>query len=600
MTSSDCTIQELFTQLGYIFAVPNYQRCYVWEDQEVDAYLKDIDYCYGRNKDTHQYDHFFGQMILRLTEEDRASRQHFEIVDGQQRLTTFTLTVAACYRLILKKTKMMEDKTKSNALLILEDIGKDYLISKPHSGSVCRRLTLSIHDNPSLFAIAKLIAPCDLEEPFPQATYESQQRIYNAYYQIYSHLETMFELFEINEYAEEVKKFIDISAASLNVVVIKSTTLGYSYALYQIVNDRGVLLTPAELLKARTLELLSTNNALLLECENIWDDILIDSGNVTKSFLVWHYMSLQYKSPSKGKLHELYEKDILNCYGKRTISHQEQEDLVNSIRLLHKSVVMCRSLSKGVVPLDGVHSQIQDIYYSLVVGLKNEYAIPVFINILKIPKENQRKEIINYITLLLAKFFFVAKTMGGMHPNSIASLYFEISKLICGTPKNYHQCAEKCHTKIVDKGSFDIFKTKIEHEIYSKQATTSSKYLLYFLELFFNSENYTDSEILRRDNSMPVKFSDVSTEHIAARKSHGEDGIDLDPSERNFLGNLTLIGRELNTLLDNKKYEEKTPIYAASPYAMTRAVSSIAQWKKEEYEKRQDELVKKTLGVFNV
>ena len=178
MTSSDCTIQELFTQLGYIFAVPNYQRCYVWEDQEVDAYLKDIDYCYGRNKDTHQYDHFFGQMILRLTEEDRASRQHFEIVDGQQRLTTFTLTVAACYRLILKKTKMMEDKTKSNALLILEDIGKDYLISKPHSGSVCRRLTLSIHDNPSLFAIAKLIAPCDLEEPFPQATYESQQRIY--------------------------------------------------------------------------------------------------------------------------------------------------------------------------------------------------------------------------------------------------------------------------------------------------------------------------------------------------------------------------------------------------------------------------------------
>lgn len=103
MKSSDCTIKEMFSQLGYIFAVPNYQRCYVWEVQEVDAYLKDIDYCYEQNQYTHQYDHFFGQMILRLTEEDRASRQHFEIVDGQQRLTTFTLTIAACYRLILKK-----------------------------------------------------------------------------------------------------------------------------------------------------------------------------------------------------------------------------------------------------------------------------------------------------------------------------------------------------------------------------------------------------------------------------------------------------------------------------------------------------------------
>lgn len=63
-------------------------------------------------------------MILRLTEEDRASRQHFEIVDGQQRLTTFTLTIAACYRLILKKPIMMDDETKANALSVLKILVK--------------------------------------------------------------------------------------------------------------------------------------------------------------------------------------------------------------------------------------------------------------------------------------------------------------------------------------------------------------------------------------------------------------------------------------------------------------------------------------------
>ena len=77
MKSSDCTIKEMFSRLGYIFALPNYQRCYVWEEQEVEAYLKDIDYCYELNFSGQVYDHFFGQMILRLTEEDRASRQHF-------------------------------------------------------------------------------------------------------------------------------------------------------------------------------------------------------------------------------------------------------------------------------------------------------------------------------------------------------------------------------------------------------------------------------------------------------------------------------------------------------------------------------------------
>lgn len=600
MKSSDCTIKEMFSKLGYIFAVPNYQRCYVWEVQEVDAYLKDIDYCYEQNRCTHQYDHFFGQMILRLTEEDRASRQHFEIVDGQQRLTTFTLTIAACYRLILKKSTIMDDETKAKALSVLKNIGEDYLISAPRSGSICRRLTLSIHDNPSLFAIANLIDVYDPKETFPQATYESQKRIYVAYSRIYSHLEKKFENFETTEYANNIKNFIDISADSLNVVVIKSTTLGYSYALYQIVNDRGVLLTPAELLKARTLELLSTNNALLSECEKIWDDILIDSGNSTKNYLIWHYMSILYKYPSKGKLHELYEKDILNCYGKREISQQEQEELACGIRLLHKSVVICRDLSKGILPIDGLHSQIQDIYYSLVVGLKNEYAIPVFINILKVTKEELKIKMINYMLLLMAKFFFVAKTMGGMHPTSIASLYFEMSKLISENPEDYQLCTEKCRTKIAQKGSFDVFKAKIEHEIYSRQATTSSKYLLYFLELFFTTTNYTYSEILFRDNSMPVKFSDVSTEHIAARKLYGKDGISLGVNERNCLGNLTLIGKELNNLLDDKKYEEKRPIYSLSPYMMTRTVSNIVIWEKDEFEKRQVELINKTIEIFSI
>ena len=115
-----------------------------------------------------------------------------------------------------------------------------------------------------------------------------------------------------------------------------------------------------------------------------------------------------------------------------------------------------------------------------------------FLNILKVPTEELRTKIINFLTVLMAKFFFVAKTMGGMHPNSIASLYFEISKLISNTPTDYQLCTEKCHTKIIQKGSFDIFKAKIEHEIYSRQATTSSKYLLYFLELFYTVKSCID------------------------------------------------------------------------------------------------------------
>lgn len=142
MKSQDCTINEIFKELGYIFKTPNYQRYYVWESEEIGAYLKDIDYCYeiNNNDPAQKYDHFFGQIILRLCEEDRSARQHFEIVDGQQRLTTFTLTVAACYRLIMKKIEQIPENEKLQALNCLKEIKKDFLLSEPSSGSVYRRL----------------------------------------------------------------------------------------------------------------------------------------------------------------------------------------------------------------------------------------------------------------------------------------------------------------------------------------------------------------------------------------------------------------------------------------------------------------------------
>ena len=600
MKSQDCTINEIFKELGYIFKTPNYQRYYVWESEEIGAYLKDIDYCYeiNNNAPAQKYDHFFGQIILRLCEEDRSARQPFEIVDGQQRLTTFTLTVAACYRLIMKNIEQIPENEKSQALNCLKEIKKDFLLSEPSSGSVYRRLLLSEHDNPSLYAIVNFEG--GTAESFPEAQYESQKRIYNAYAQIYAHIENKFALIESSEYATTLKNYIDVFSSSLSVVVIKSTSLGYSYALYQIVNDRGVLLTPAELLKARTLELLAPTPSLFGECEKIWNDILSDEGSKTKNYLSWHYASLLYKNPTKDKLHEQYEKDILRCYGKRTITIEDQQNLANKIKELHQSILWSRSLSNGELPIEDIHSQIRDMYYALVIGLKNEYAIPLFINVLKIQNAELKINVINYMVLLLSKFFFVSKTIGSMHAGSVSSVYFDISRIIVTNPANYRESTNICQRKIIQKGIFDIFKTKISQEVYSKQSTTISKYLLYYLELFYLVQQYSCNEILQRDRSMPIKFSAISTEHIAARKSFDTDGIAIDANERNRIGNLTLIGTELNNSLDDQPYNNKRNIYAVSPYITTRSVASLAAWNRSEYETRQARLEDKIANIFTL
>ena len=136
--------------------------------------------------------------------------------------------------------------------------------------------------------------------------------------------------------------------------------------------------------------------------------------------------------------------------------------------------------------------------------------------------------------------------------------------------------------------------------MYSKQSTTISKYLLYYLELFYLVQQYSCNEILQRDRSMPIKFSAISTEHIAARKSFDTDGIAIDANERNRIGNLTLIGTELNNSLDDQPYNNKRNIYAVSPYITTRSVASLAAWNRSEYETRQARLEDKIANIFTL
>lgn len=68
------------------FRVPAYQRSYAWEVDHVDALLEDIREAIS-NKER---EYFLGSIVVTADESGR-----FEVVDGQQRLTTISLVLAA-------------------------------------------------------------------------------------------------------------------------------------------------------------------------------------------------------------------------------------------------------------------------------------------------------------------------------------------------------------------------------------------------------------------------------------------------------------------------------------------------------------------------
>jgi uncharacterized protein with ParB-like and HNH nuclease domain len=62
--------------------VPDYQREYVWTDKEVHQLLDDInDEMGGSAKE-----YFIGTILVSPTD----MKNHYEVIDGQQRLTTFS------------------------------------------------------------------------------------------------------------------------------------------------------------------------------------------------------------------------------------------------------------------------------------------------------------------------------------------------------------------------------------------------------------------------------------------------------------------------------------------------------------------------------
>ena len=80
------SIEEAFRECFYI--IPDYQREYVWTDKEVLQLLEDI----GEqieSRTTREY--FIGTILVSPTDK----KNFYEVIDGQQRLTTFFLLLCA-------------------------------------------------------------------------------------------------------------------------------------------------------------------------------------------------------------------------------------------------------------------------------------------------------------------------------------------------------------------------------------------------------------------------------------------------------------------------------------------------------------------------
>lgn len=81
------TFQSIFfpCHQAVTIRVPDYQRAFSWDEKQIDLFIRDLSKYQGVGKG-----YYFGHFIA------EALDNHWEIVDGQQRLTTFVLFLMVC------------------------------------------------------------------------------------------------------------------------------------------------------------------------------------------------------------------------------------------------------------------------------------------------------------------------------------------------------------------------------------------------------------------------------------------------------------------------------------------------------------------------
>ncbi|GAA9443918.1 DUF262 domain-containing protein [Helicobacter pylori] len=79
----------LATKLGSYYQIPDYQRPYQWTEENCEKLLDDLFFSYECYTES---DYFCGSLVLIATDKDRMTNaETYDIVDGQQRLSTFIL-----------------------------------------------------------------------------------------------------------------------------------------------------------------------------------------------------------------------------------------------------------------------------------------------------------------------------------------------------------------------------------------------------------------------------------------------------------------------------------------------------------------------------
>ncbi|MCX6805892.1 MAG: DUF262 domain-containing protein [Patescibacteria group bacterium] len=561
------------------FIIPKYQREYTWRRDNWDSLIDDI----SENPEGH----FIGSIICINKTGDTLETQELELVDGQQRLTTLSLLYAAIYKRLSESEAVDEDlkfelHNLRNRILLKST-------TKP-------RIQLSVQNNNELDFMKALDVAGLIEFSDKNANWGNRV-IAKAFRHYYEN-----RLKDMNK-AELLKLLRAINSTLL--VKIEVSSASDAFMLFESLNNRGVPLSPIDLVKNNLLAKLEKQGNDINEAFIKWNLIIsyLPEESDQERFLRQYYNGFKYdKSVAVQGKAKATRSNLIKIY----------DELINrDVNTIFDELVNKAKIYNDLIyPLENdERPELDQLLYDLV----NVKAAASYTFLLYLFSKHPNLELTAYqdILELLTKWFIRRNLTDYPSTNKVDAMFINMIHKI--ENKEMSIDIKEMHAYLSQDefmSTLDEFKGRLEGDIY----ITNSEMARYVLTKIEESKQSTKEH---RDLWERNKKQFVWTiEHIFPEGQNIPQvwvdmisGGDKDEARQlqeeyvHTIGNLTLTG--YNSALSNMSFEKKRDrskegknIGYRNGMYLNSNIKDMNRWNVKDIKVRTSELVGVAIDLF--
>lgn len=531
--------------------VPPYQRAYSWTDEQVEDLLKDISDAIRERS----AEYFLGTVVL-TTNKDGPNA----VIDGQQRLATVSIMICA----IRNYFYSVGDVQRGDSLHseFLSRVDRRDLAEIPH-------LKLMPGDN--VFYERTILA-----KPTGYAKAEEDKEVHKVLPPSQARLESAFKIATryvrqlVNQTKEPTKVLLDwieFLEKKGKVIVVEVNDEAAAYTIFEVLNDRGLDLSVADLLKNYLFRVAADRVA---ETQQSWTSMagrLESSGAEEKELrtFIRHVWSSEYGLTR--------EKDLYEAIRKRVDSKQRAVDFADG---LNKAALLYLALDN---PSDELWKQYGPQVRESIEALQILKAVQIRPLVLAILRKFQVAEVRKALPMLVCwtvRFTITGKLGSGPLELGYSDRAKEVSSDNISTAKHLFDASKGFLVGDADfEQAFAI-------------ARVSQHYLARFYLRVLEKQNSAkdDGELIVNPNEDAVNLEHIMPQ---SRDPHWTASVTAEQHAAfvKRLGNLALLDKALNGQSGNLPFMEKIVSFKASKIALTSQVAAYQAWTSVEIDARQ-------------